>query len=463
LYCGCDKYGGLKDDEAHDERAFPRGARYRADYVSHRILFRIDQYLTFSNLPALQTPLLHKVFGKVKVRTVVIVLGVERVLVQVPVSLLALGLWPKFARLVVLAGEVARHPDGSFGNIAVVALQNRHGEEAGEVVRVLALQRTDARVGLADVTAVVLPAVHGVAEGLELVHAPAVPSVFNILVAAESLVRSLGVPGEDIEAAVLLVVPGVVGVDALGQGQVVPDYNVKASPDPGHLPEKCFVHVAPYAVDVRLHACEGDGADPTPPSEHAHDGVLVLGVSDKHGFGDFALRNLISEDCGNEFLDLLDALVSGVADQTADEAFGINWVVGRARAGTDGRAEQTQEAGGSGEVSRNRSQRCGRAAGGGEGSGEDGQDVDRTGGAAGDPESLAHRRDGFVRDGAHLLIELDGQLTEPEEVGFEGHEHVVESALADAVEIFYGTLVLIRRKRKYEEQAWLGETYHMSF
>lgn len=179
---------------------------------------------------------LHEILSKINAGTIVHLLGVEGILLEIPVALLTLGLGPKLTELVLLAREVTRHPDRSLGDVTVVTFENGHGEEAVKVIRVAALEGTNVRLGLTDVAAVVLPAVDGVAERGQLVHAPGIPGEVDVRVATKGLADLLGVPGEDVEAAALFGFPSVVGVDALGLRKVIADNDVEAAPVPGHLP-----------------------------------------------------------------------------------------------------------------------------------------------------------------------------------------------------------------------------------
>lgn len=93
-----------------------------------------------------------------------------------------------------------------------------------EPARLVAL----ANVCLANVPVVVLPAVNGVAEGLELVHVPSSPKGLHVLIVAEGLEHLLGIPGEDVKTAALVCVPSVVGIGTFVDGQVVSDDHVSS-------------------------------------------------------------------------------------------------------------------------------------------------------------------------------------------------------------------------------------------
>ena len=123
---------------------------------------------------------------------------------------ITLVLRPKLPIHPTLAREIAIKPQRALLNITVTALQNRHSKETSRWGRIRPIAVNDDG---ADVAVVVLPAVDSVAHGGEGVHVPFTPHVIEVVGAAESAVDA-ATPGEEVEAAGLLGVPGVVGVGA---------------------------------------------------------------------------------------------------------------------------------------------------------------------------------------------------------------------------------------------------------
>jgi len=131
----------------------------------------------------------------------------------IPRISLALGLRPKHAVQTMLASKIATQLDHTFTTNVIASTNNLHREET---------RRRDIRfpnlrgLDITNMPVVFFPAAHGVLHRPVRVHVPALPHfVGDEIVAATECAVVGAVPGEQVHAARLLVVPGVVRFGAL--------------------------------------------------------------------------------------------------------------------------------------------------------------------------------------------------------------------------------------------------------
>lgn len=196
-------------------------------------------------------------------------------------------------------------------------------------------------------------------------------------------------------------------------------------------------HVASHSVNHVLKTLKSIILDPSSPSKHSNTRVLVLGISNKHRFGDLTLRGALStKHATNDVFDDSTTIISDLDHKLGSRILGLNGIIGRDIAGCCAREQvhETTEA-----SCRTSDSGCGgtSSADDAESCTEDAVHVEGCfGGAAGDIEACSDVGDVVDHEG-HLVSVACIELVEVVKRVLNRLEHVVKSAKTNVVEVTY--------------------------